>query len=52
MARTIEIALSILSKKYTFSEFGTTFSFSILDVIIACIVIGLFFRIFYTLYDR
>ncbi len=52
MARAFELVLNILNKKLTFNEFGATFQFSLMQVIIACIVIGLFFRIFYAIYDR
>ena len=52
MVRSIELAMNFLNKKLLFNEFGLTFEFSLLQVIFACIIISLFFRIFYTLYDR
>ena len=52
MVQVFRSCLDILNHDYTFNEFGTTLTFSILDVIIACIILGLFFRIFYAIYDR
>lgn len=52
MQRAFEICISILNREFTFNEFGITLTFSLLQVIISCIVLGLFFRIFYAIYDR
>ena len=52
MERTFSVAWQIITRKMVFNEFGMTISFSIFDVILACLILGLFFRFFYTLYDR
>lgn len=52
MSDTFTLAWQIINRKMTFNEFDMSVSFSIFDVILACLILGLFFRFFYTLYDR
>lgn len=46
------IAIDMLSFVFTFELGGNTYSFSILQVIIACMILGLFIYIFNRIYER
>lgn len=46
------IVIDMLNFVFTFELGGNTYSFSILQVIIACMILGLFIYIFNRIYER
>lgn len=52
MDKIFEIAINMLTFVFSFELGGNTYSFSILQVIIACMILGLFIYIFNRIYER